>query len=89
MHTSLEPELCSEQVSQGCYKELKAEVTHLRIQYPNVPKEIVDELARFTFSRAMSLTTGAEMVVMRRRMQAAKRRKVEKWWHAPVTAISL
>lgn len=55
-----------------------------RTQYPKVPNE-TEELwpfvwfVRVTLSILMLLMTGAEMVVMRRRMQAAKMRKVPRW----------
>jgi hypothetical protein len=42
------------------------------------------ELVSITFRIAISRTTGAEMVVMRRRIEAAKRRKVPTWWSIPV-----
>ena len=42
---------------------------------------------RVTFKMAKSLTTGAVMVVMRRRTAAPKRRKVPTWWNIPVSAI--
>jgi len=35
----------------------------------------------------MLLMTGADMVVMRKRMAAAKRRNVPTWWRIPVAAI--
>jgi hypothetical protein len=41
----------------------------------------------FTFKIPMSLTTGAEMVVIRKRMEAENRRKVPMWWTMPVLAI--
>lgn len=44
-------------------------------------------MASFTFRIPMSLMTGEEIVVMRSRMAAAKRRKVPTWWKRPVTAI--
>lgn len=40
-----------------------------------------------TFNIAMLLTTGLDMVVMRKRMAAAKRRKLPMWWMIPVFAI--
>jgi hypothetical protein len=36
---------------------------------------------------AISPTTGAEMVVMRRRIAEANSRKVPRWWNIPVLAI--
>jgi len=58
---------------------------------PNVTDEwrISEEFVRVTFRIAMSWMTGAEMVVMRRRIEAAKRRKVPTWWNMPVRAIVL
>jgi len=53
-----------------------------RTQYPKVPKVteeclLVDVLlVSVTFKSDMSLTTGAEIVVIRRSIAAAKRRKV-------------
>ena len=52
-----------------------------RTQWPNVPKvtdelRISDLLVSITFKIPMSVMTGAEMVVMRRRMAAANSRKV-------------
>jgi hypothetical protein len=41
----------------------------------------------FTFRIPMSLTTGAEMVVIRKRMEAENRRKVPMWWTMPVLAM--
>lgn len=49
------------------------------MQWPKVPK-VTEELrmsvwlVSITFRMAMSLTTGAEMVVTRRRMEAMKRK---------------
>jgi hypothetical protein len=54
------------------------------MQWPKVPK-VTDEwrmselLVSITFKIAISCTTGAEMVVIRRRMLAANRRKVPVW----------
>jgi len=64
-----------------------------RTQYPKVPKVTeelrwVEELVRVTLKIEMSLTTGAEMVVMRRRTAEIKRRRVPTWCIIPVTAIS-
>ena len=61
-------------------------------QWPNVPKvtdewRISDLLVSVTFNMAMSLMTGAEMVVMRRRMAAANSKNVPTWWKIPVLAI--
>ena len=47
----------------------------------------MDELVRVTLKIEISLTTGAEIVVMRRRMDEIKRRRVPIWWMIPVTAI--
>jgi len=44
-------------------------------------------LVSITFKIAMSPMTGAEIVVMRRRIAATKRRKVPIWWKKPVFAI--
>jgi hypothetical protein len=44
-------------------------------------------LVKVTLRREMSLITGAEMVVIRRRMEAAKRRKVPTWWMTPVLCM--
>jgi hypothetical protein len=53
---------------------------------PNVTEELrmSVKLVSITFRIAKSPTTGAVMVVMRRRMVAAKRRKVPIWWSIPV-----
>lgn len=64
-----------------------------RTQYPKVPNVTEewrksDEFASVTFKIAMSLMTGAEMVVMRSRMAAAKMRNVPTWWKSPVAAIA-
>lgn len=55
-----------------------------RMQWPKVPKmteelRMLVLLVSITLRIAMSLMTGAEMVVTRRRMEAAKRRKVPTW----------
>ena len=63
-----------------------------RTQYPKVPK-VTEELrwvvalVRVTLKMEMSLTTGAEIVVMSSRMAEIKRRRVPQWWMIPVTAI--
>lgn len=54
------------------------------MQWPKVPKmteelRMLVLLVSITLRIAMSLMTGAEMVVTRRRMEAAKRRKVPTW----------
>lgn len=45
-------------------------------------------MERLTFINAMSFTTGADIVVINKSMHAAKSKKVAKWWHAPVLAMS-
>ena len=45
------------------------------------------EFARVTFRIAMSPMTGAEMVVMRRRTAARRRKRVPTWWRGDVRAI--
>jgi len=45
-------------------------------------------LVSITFKIGISLTTGAEMVVINSKMAAAKRRKVPTWWKIPVLAIA-
>lgn len=45
------------------------------------------EFARVTFRIAMSRTTGAEMVVMRRRMKAMKRKMTPSQWRGDVWAM--
>jgi hypothetical protein len=63
-----------------------------RTQWPNVPN-VTEELrmsvllVRVTFKMAISLMTGAEIVVIKRRIAEAKRRKVPKWWTIPVLCI--
>ena len=53
----------------------------LRIQYPNVPKVMLElwcawvPLFRCTLSKLTRFHTGAEIVVTSRRIEAAKRRK--------------
>lgn len=67
-------------------KEMKRE-THestSKTQYPKVPNETTElwesvPFVNLTFMIPMSLMTGAEMVVMRRRMEDAKRRNVPMW----------
>jgi hypothetical protein len=44
-------------------------------------------LVSITFKIAMSPMTGAEIVVMSRRMAEANSRKVPTWWKIPVLAI--
>lgn len=46
-------------------------------------------LVSITFKMAISLMTGAEMVVTSRRMAAAKSRKVPIWWMTPVECLIL
>jgi hypothetical protein len=53
-------------------------------QCPKVPKlieewRILELLVNVTFRMPISLMTGAEMVVMRRRIDAAKSKKVPTW----------
>lgn len=45
-------------------------------------------LLRLTFNRPMSLTTGAEIVVMMSSTAAASKKNVPIWWKNPVTAMS-
>lgn len=56
---------------------------------PKVTDElrISDRLVRVTFRREMSFTTGAEIVVINKRMALANSKKVPKWWKMPVLAI--
>jgi hypothetical protein len=56
---------------------------------PKVTDEcrIALEFVSVTFSIAKSLTTGAVMVVIRRRTAAAKMRNVPTWWTGVVWAI--
>lgn len=58
-----------------------------KIQYPKVPNETSDPLARLTFRIGMLLMIGAEIVVMTRRTDAARSKKVPTWWKIPVLAI--
>lgn len=65
----------------------------LRTQYPKVPKEMAerDEDVRFSSSTRMiemSFTTGAVMVVTRKRAVATKRKKVPRWWKKPVAILT-
>lgn len=57
------------------------------MQYPKVPNETSDPLARFTFRIGMLLMIGAEIVVITKSTEAARRRKVPTWWKIPVLAI--
>jgi hypothetical protein len=52
----------------------------LRTQWPKVPKVTVELFASLTLRMAMSLITGAEIVVMRRRMEEMKMRATPKVW---------
>jgi ribosomal protein L28 len=61
-------------------------------QWPNVPKVTAEfrkslEFVSVTFNMAKSLTTGAVIVVMRRRTAAPKMKKVPTWWTGVVLAI--
>ena len=73
-------------------KERAATYAASRRQYPNVPNvtcvswELVP-FASLTFMIAIWSTTGLEMVVIKRRIVAAKRRNVPMWWKKPVFAI--
>lgn len=49
---------------------------------------MVDELDKLTFINAMLFTTGADIDVINNNIHAAKSKKVAKWWHAPVLAMS-
>lgn len=56
---------------------------YLRTQYPKVPKLTVSPFWRLTRRMARSLMTGAVMVVMMRRTQAARRKNEPKWRRNP------
>jgi hypothetical protein len=63
-----------------------------RTQWPKVPN-VTEELrmslllVRVTFKMAISWMTGAEIVVIKRRIAEAKSRKVPVWWTKPVLCI--
>ena len=63
-----------------------------RMQWPKVPK-VTEELrislllVSSTFRMEISGMTGAEMVVIKRRIAEAKRRNVPIWWTIPVLCI--
>lgn len=65
-----------------------------KTQYPNVPNETTectfsDPFVNLTFRSPISLITGAEMVVMRRRIEDAKRKNVPMWWMKPVAILRI
>ena len=62
--------------------------TYLRMQYPKVPKLTVSPFWRSTRRMARFLMTGAVMVVMMRRMQAARSRNEPKWRKKPRTIFA-